>query len=451
MIRKSAVYLLLFLGISNFSKAQEEKKDLVVSPDIHFRSFWMNTAYPGLDFKKDYALGMSLNLGAKLEFKENLKMHVGYRGFTNVASSEFWNPDPISGQSNRYEAGLFDLLNPKDKVFGKLETLSLEYSTQNFGAKVGRMGINSDWINAQDGRLSPTALEGINLWFNPDKNWKFSLWGISRLSIRGSSEWFNPGETLGIYPQGRTETGKPGNYFGNTQSEWIGIAEIDRKIGSRSKIHFSQTLVQNISSTYWMAWESNLVKKDGLINLGVMGGFQHGIGNGGNLNLELRYKNPEDKNFAISGRVGWKSARWVTHLNVTQVFGKGRWLSPREWGKDAWYTFIPRERNEGFESVTAVVGYAEYRFEKFPIQLYSHMGVHFLPDTQSPLENKYNFPSYFQSNLGLKYQPKKIKNLDFHFILVSKEALRPNGLTSNQIYNKVEMLHFNAILNWRLN
>ncbi len=441
-------FLLSFLTLG---LAQEEEKKLDLRPDIHFRSFWMNTNYPGQDFKQDYALGMSLNLGAILSYREKWKLHLGYRTFANVASSELWEADPISGQSNRYETGLFDLLDTRDRFFGKLETFSLEYSTPKLGFKAGRMGINSDWVNAQDGRLSPTAVEGIYAWFAPDKKWKISTWAIGQMSIRGSSEWFSVGETVGIYPVGRAVSGKPAQYFQNTSSNWIGIWEIDRKIGADSKIHFSNTIAQNISSTYWLSWEKNRKVGSGTWIWGFQTGYQHGLGDGGNTNPELRYKMPEDRNYSLSGRIGWKNARWTTHLNYTHVGGKGRWLSPREWGKDAWYTFIPRERNEGFQQVDALVGYGEYRLEKIQTTIYAHLGFHWLPDLSDAPANKYNFPSYRQLNLGIKYQPKKIKNLDIHLILMSKDPMGEENINPNQIYNKVDLIHFNGIVNWRWN
>lgn len=440
---------LFFLSFAFTAKSQEEEKKLSVSPDLHFRTFWMNTSYPGKDYKEDYALGLSLNLGAWVTYKQNWKFHVGYRSFANSFSSKIWEPDPHTGQPNRYETGLFDLLDTRDRFFGKLETLSLEYSQANFGIKAGRMGVNSDWINAQDGRLSPTAVEGIHAWYSPDSQWKFSLWAIGKMSIRGSSDWLSVGKTVGIYPQGRDISGRSAVYFDQTTSDWLGIWEVDRNIGSDAKLHFSTTTAQNLFSTYWLNFEKNKKKSYGILTFGLQAGFQHGIGNGGNELQGLKYKDPKDRNYVFSGRVGWRNSNWITHLNFTHLDGKGRWLSPREWGKDAWYTFIPRERNEGFESVNALVAYGEYRFEKAKVSLYGHAGVHFLSDTQNAAANKYNFPSYRQLNLGLKYQPKQFKNLDFHLILVSKAPLSNGNLTPNQIYNKVELWHFNGIINWR--
>jgi hypothetical protein len=138
-------------------------------------------------------------------------------------------------------------------------------------------------------------------------------------------------------------------------------------------------------------------------------------------------------------------------LNYTKVGGKGRWLSPREWGKDAWYTFIPRERNEGFEKIDAIVGYVEYKFPKSKIDLYAHLGFHYLSDLDDVAGNKYAFPSYRQLNIGAKYKPAKINNMDFHLLVMNKNNISGQSLTPNQRFNKVEMVHVNAIINWRLN
>ncbi|MCU0402481.1 MAG: hypothetical protein MUE75_16000 [Algoriphagus sp.] len=439
------------LGFLFQLKAQTEEKKIAIRPDVHYRTFWMNTTYSDTELKSDYALGISLNLGAKINYTKHWTLQVGYRSFANVWSSEIWSPDPITGQSNRYETGLFDLLDTRDRFFSRLETLSLSYSKDRFGVQAGRMSINTDWVNAQDGRLAPTAVEGLHAWVAPRKRWRIAIWAIGRLGIRGSSEWLGVGETVGIYPQGRSVFGKPANYFGNTKSHWLSILEVDRPLRNGGKLHLSHTLAQNLFSTSMGSFEKSKKSEKGMLTFGIQTGIQHTVGEGGNSDSNLAYKKSGDLNYSLSGRIGWRNERWITHLNYTHVGGKGRWLSPREWGKDAWYTFIPRERNEGFESVAALVGYAEYRFEKVPVQVYLHGGVHWLSDLASAEANKYNFPSYRQVNIGLKLQPKGVKNLDFHLILVSKEPLYSQKLMPNQLYNKVELLHFNGILNWKWN
>ena len=430
--------------------AQEEEKKIVFQPEASFRSFWMQTSYADQSFKSDHALGMTAYLGGKWTVRKNWELHLGYRAFGNVASSPIWENDLLTGQPNRYETGLFDLLQPEDRFFGRLETFSLSYSKPKFGIKLGKMGVQTDWVNAQDGRLSPTVVEGVHVWVAPSRSWKINVWGINRLNIRGSKDWLPVGQTLGIYPQGRTVAGKAASYFGQTDSKWIGIWELERSFAGGGKFKLTQTVAENLFATYGSSYELAKVKASGTWSYGLQAGLQHGIGEGGNADESKRYKDPEDLNFSISAKVGWKKGSWELQLSSTQVGGKGRWLSPREWGKDAWYTFIPRERNEGYASVTAVVGYASYRFNSLPLQLYSFAGLHFLPDPEDVSANKYNFPSYRQLNMGLKYAPSQLKNTELHVLLMNKEALDTNVLAPVQVYNKVGMWHLNVMLNWKL-
>jgi len=441
----------LFVFIPFLTFAQQPEKKLEVSPDVHFRMFWMSTSYSG-DFKDDYALGTSLNLGAKITYAENLQFRVGYRVFGNIWSSDLTALDPVSHNGNRYEVGLFDLLNQEDRFFGKLENLSLTYSKTNWGISAGRMAINTDWINGQDGRLSPTGIEGANVWFSTKDKWKISAWGIGAMSVRGTSEWLSVGESIGVFPVGRDLNGEGSQYAGNTESDWIGIAEVE-KVWNGLSIHFSNTLVQNISTTLWAKAEKKWRNEQSGITWlwGVQAGFQSGLGDGGNEVQTFQYKNPEDRNWVVSSRFGFKKAAWNLHLNYTKTGGEGIWLSPREWGKGAWYTFIPRERNEGFSLLDAVTAFAEYTIPNTDLKAFAHVGFHWLPPLNAPSENKYNMPSYRQINFGMKYSPKAISKLDFQLLVMNKEAIGNQNLKPGQEYNKVGMFHVNGIVNWSLN
>jgi hypothetical protein len=438
--------LAFFITIQSFS--QEKERTLALVPKAHFRTFWMSTSYPN-HFKNDFALGSSLNLGGELSYQEHWKIQLGYRFFGNLWSSNLNELDPLSGQANRYELGLFDLLNAKNRFFGKIEALSVSYSQNQWGVTAGRMGIDSDWVNLQDGRLAPTAIEGIHFFFKSKNKFKLGFWGIGKMSVRGTSQWLSVGESIGVFPVGRDVFGKPSQYFGNTQSKWISIVDIS-KSWENFEGKASVTSVQNISNTFWIRGEHRLVKNS-IWLFGAQFGFQHGWGEGGNPNPQLAYKNPDDRNYAVSFRVGYAKNHLKSNLNFTHSGGNGRWLSPREWGKDAWYTFIPRERNEGFSSINAWTAYLEYGFPEIGLAAYLHFGLHFLPNIDLIEVNKYNFPSYKQINLGLKYNPKGLEKLSVHAIIMNKESLLYADLKPNQRYNKVGMVHTNLILDWNLN
>ncbi|MEP0711290.1 hypothetical protein [Algoriphagus sp.] len=431
--------------------AQQEEKKIEVSPDVHFRMFWMSTTYPAT-YKDDYALGTSLNLGTKLNYADHWGFRVGYRIFANLWSSDLTAADPVSGGTNRYEVGLFDLLDLEDRFFGKLENLSLTYSKSNWGISVGRMAINEDWINPQDGRLSPTGIEGAKAWYATENKWGFTGWGISRMSVRGTSDWLSVGESIGVFPTGRNTNGEASQYAGYTTSDWIALVEVS-KVWEGITLNVSNTVAQNISNTLWSRVEKKWKSEESGITWlwGVQAGFQSGLGNGGNENPLFQYKNPKDRNWALSTRIDFQKKSWAVNLNYTKTGGQGIWLSPREWGKDAWYTFIPRERNEGFSSLDAVTAFAEYSIKNTDLKAFIHLGFHWLPPLNSPAENKYNMPSYRQLNIGMKYSPRSMPKFDFQVLMMNKEALGNPGLSPSQEYNKVGMMHVNGIVNWRWN
>ncbi|HAS58436.1 MAG TPA: hypothetical protein DEQ87_02180 [Algoriphagus sp.] len=440
------LFWILPLGLN----AQGSAQKLSFQPTIHARSFWMSTSYQK-DFKDDFAWGNSLSLGIKSNYLQKWYFRASIRGFLNTWSSDIYANDPLTNRDNRYETGLFDLLNRGDKAFLSFENLSLAYKSTKWEIEIGRMGVNTPWINPQDGRLAPTLIEGLRLGFNPSSDWKVSGWFIHRLRVRGTKDWLRPGETVGIFPVARDVNGLPSQYFNNTESRSILISEVEKE-SEWGTFNFSNTWAAHLFSTYWFQWERdwNREEKTSFFFTGLQLGFQHGIRNGGNDNPLLAFKDPSDQNWVVSTRVGWKNSKVEAHLNTSILRGKGRWLSPREWGKDAWYTFIPRERNEGYESLEALTAYFSFQYRR-NIQLFGHMGFHWLPDIGDPLANKYAFPSYRQVNLGVKFHPKNYQKLDFQVLVMNKEALGSQNLSPTQRYNKVEMIHLNIIANWSLN
>ena len=446
-MRRLLVGLLICWSIQ--TQAQEKSKRFDVQPAVHWRTFWMSTTYPE-DFKSDYSLGTSLSLGAKMTLGPNWSAQVSYRGFWNVFSSDIWTYDPLANRRNRYETGLYDLVHPGKDAFGSWENLNVQYNAAKWSVALGRLEANSTWINPQDGRLSPTFFEGAKASWKPDRSWELSAMYVHRFRIRGTKDWFRPGETLGIFPTGRDSYGQPSQYYSHTSSDRVTVLEVGKKTGG-GDLSFSQTWADNLFVTYWGQWVKSWEHKSQMTwSGGVQVGYQHGMGDGGNPDSLLRYKNPEDQNWVISARIGMKTKKVEAQLNLTKLGGNGRWLSPREWGRDAWFTFISRERNEGYQSVEALTTYLAFSPDD-AWSFYVHSGVHFLPDLSDAAANKYAFPSYRQVNLGVKHQFKKIKGLDFHLLVMNKEALGEESLSPVHRYNKVEMIQVNGILNWKIN
>jgi hypothetical protein len=453
-----ALFLSGFLVLVSMSgQAQEQDSSHAKTPSliqgtVGLRSFWMSTSY-WEDFKNDYALGQSAFLQLKTKEYKGFSIVGRYTVFGNLLSSDLTGRDPVTGNFNRYEVGLFDVNDPNDKFFGKLEELQLKYNSKKLSASLGRMTINTPFVNPQDGRLSPTFVEGLSVNYRPDSQNQFSADFIGKISPRSTSGWYEVGESIGVYPEGQSVLGKPSDYSGNTQSDFVTVLDWKHKSTKSMLIQVNHTFVDNISSTLFSQVNNDwdLEGTSNKLVTGLQFVLQHGLGEGGNPDPVKQYKNPDDINFVFGGRVGVKNDKMVWWANYTRIDGQGRFLSPREWGRDPFFTFIPRERNEGYNQVDALTTYYQRNFIKSGIQVYGFAGLHFLPEPSRVEYNKYGFPSYAQLNIGGKYDPVDWgKGLDFHLILMSKINMLSGEMKPQWIYNKVNMVHFNFIANYTI-
>ncbi|MCC5938672.1 MAG: hypothetical protein JJU34_15430 [Lunatimonas sp.] len=448
------LFLFLFAIVGGYAQEADSlahKPQHAIKGTLGLRSYWMSTGY-WEDFKSDFALGQSAFLRLTTRELHGFSLVGRYTVFGNLWSSDLSAPDPVTNNVNRYEVGLFDVNNPSDRLFGKIEELQLRYRSERFDVVAGRMDINTPFLNPQDGRLSPTFVEGVRVNVTPGKSNTLSAQYIGKISPRSTSGWFQVGETVGVYPVGQGEFGGPSNYQGNTESRFVTVIDWIHQNDADVQLQLNHTYVDNISSTAFL----QVLKEWQLAtNQRLVAGFQftsqHGVGEGGNPDPTKRYKNPDDFNFVIGSRVGIKSKRTTWWLNYSRIDGRGRFLHPREWGKDPFFTFIPRERNEGFSDVNAFTAYYQRNVPDKGLQIYGFSGLHFLPDPGNTEVNKYAFPSYAQANLGGRYTPKNWgKGMDFHLILMSKVNLKSGEMRPQWVYNKVNLMHLNLIMNYTI-
>ena len=122
---------------------------------------------------------------------------------------------------------------------------------------------------------------------------------------------------------------------------------------------------------------------------------------------------------------------------------------PREWGRDPFYTFLPRERNEGFGDVNAYVLKVEYKLPKQRVKLNVGAGYFDLPSAYNFKLNKYGMPSYTQLNVDLRYEFEGVlKGLESQLLYVYKAKAGDEVLNEKYIINKVNMNMVNLVLNY---
>jgi hypothetical protein len=176
---------------------------------------------------------------------------------------------------------------------------------------------------------------------------------------------------------------------------------------------------------------------------------QQAVNEGGNEDPTKTYFAPSQKSRVISAKIGYENTQWKTSFNYTRITAEGRYLMPREWGRDPFYTFMPRERNEGFGDVNAYVGKVNYSFSEVPLKASLSYGYFQLPDVKNYALNKYGLPSYTQLNIDLSYEfVDFLEGLELQALYVYKANQGETYQNEKYIINKVNMSNYNLILNF---
>lgn len=392
--------------------------------------------------------------GLRFETASFHGFHFGIAGFYifNVGSSDLSRKDLATNQISRYESGQFDVTNLKNKHdLDRLEELYLKYGVGKTTITAGRQNIKSPFINPQDGRMRPTAESGIWLESLGDiKNLEFRAGVFNNISPRGTVNWYTIGNSIGIYAPGVDENGEKSAYTNSVQSNLIALAGVQYHPGTAVKVQAWNQWVENVFNTA-------LIQIDGFFsfsaNWKALYGFQYihqnTINQGGNSNPKLAFVSKDWKSNIFGGKLGVKNRGFETSISYTRITKVGRFIMPREWGREPLFTFIPRERNEGAGNVHAWVYRISNNFEKYRLKPEISAGYYQMPDVRDFRLNKYGMPSYWQANVSLLYEFEGfMKGLDAQLIVLYKGKVGETYGVPNFVFNKVNMFHTNVILNY---
>jgi hypothetical protein len=378
---------------------------------------------------------------------------MGISGFYifNLGSSNLAKPDSTTSQSSRYEVGLFDIENPENKYdIDRLEELFIRFRKKSHTLSFGKLLVNSPFVNLQDGRMRPSGAEG--LWMHLFEKKRFSVEGgfLYGFSPRSTTRWYRGGESIGVYPTGVNVSGTKSLYQGNVESKGLAVLALHMNVNQNVSIHLWDFAIENVLNTVFL--ESLFKQKDAkgnMYSIGLQLFRQDAIGEAGNSNPDLAYTLKSSGSAGLSARVSrkWKTVEW--DLNYTRISKEGRYLFPREWGRDPFYTFLPRERNEGFGDVHAANTRISYKKQNSSLKTSMAFGYYDLPDVKNVALNKYGVPSYFQMNVEFRYTFKGfLQGLEAQVLVVGKKSASDTYDNEKYVFNKVDMLHYNLVLNY---
>lgn len=411
-----------------------------------FRLFLMGTVNDGAPADAHaQAFGGSLGFASQRWHGVQFRMSGGYT--FDLWSSDLTTPDPITNQPNRYEIGLFDATHQRqDNQLAYLQLFQLNYRSRDERTviTVGRQEITTPFINAQDGRMHPTLAEGA--WIvRRNKKTRFDAGYLYNIAPRSTASWSSSEASMGFYPVGVDVFGKPSRYAGRTTSAGIGMLGAQWNTSDRITVTGWDMLTLNVSNTAMLQLERG--GRDDRWMAGAMVIRQGRMGTGGNTNDSLAYFQ-SDAAMVFSGRVRMNLGRFRWQANYTRITADGRYLMPREWGREPFYTFLPRERNEGAGDVHAATVNLIWR-TKTGYRIQADAGGYWLPPIAQTRLNKYAMPSYYRFGINAQYQFKgNWQGLALQTLHVVKLAASGTVYTTKQAYNKVDLYHGELIVSY---
>jgi hypothetical protein len=247
------------------------------------------------NFNKNSDIEYAQAVGGGIQFISKPVYHVklGVSGFFvyDAFSSDLTKAHPLSGALNRYELGLYDITDPANKKdVNRIEELYLQYQKNKTTFTVGKQLINTPFINLQDGRMRPTAAQGLWLQHKNKENKWYAGW-LNKFSPRSTVAWYNTAESIGLYPVGVNMDGTKSGYKNALESSGAALVGAELNILKNHRIQVSNLWVQNI-------FNSSLVQLDKTPTIkhpyyyGLQLITQTVVNKGGNNDASKTYFNP---------------------------------------------------------------------------------------------------------------------------------------------------------------
>jgi hypothetical protein len=415
----------------------------------HARHFFMATVHPG--HLNDYwvnALGGALgyNSARVKGFSLAIKGQFSY----NVWSNELTEIDEETGKHSSFELQLFDLEHPHNyNDLDRLEEFYIDYLTDFGYYKIGKMDITTPLVNPQDGRMKPYVLHGFWSKTRLADDLVFSLGLFDKFSPRSTTHWYEAEHSIGIYGQGTAINGVPYAYRNNISTRGLFLTGLHYH-SNQLRIQAWNYYIDNISNTFFGQINYHTHEQSNQWRMGLQFLTQFKVGAGGNSDsIHFQYFGDGDRPIILAGRLGRKVNNMTFTLNALHAFGQGRFIFPREWGREQFFTSISRGRVEGSGKMSVLMLKAKIKPKNFEhLQLDFASGYFHMPSINNYVLNKYEMPSHFQFNIDLRYSfSHLLEGMDVRFLYVAKAAVNAESHASDVLFNKSHYHQFNLITN----
>jgi len=376
-----------------------------------------------------------------------------YKGIEFVISGNFTHrtfgaglnaKDAVTGRPSKWERELFDLAEPDNQgPAGRIGELNARYRHRNSYITIGRISPGyHPLINKSDGRMQGFAFEGIYSHIAVDSATTIKVSVLTGVSPRSYYQWYSLTEAIGLLSSGYQPDGTAADYKGSINANAVAYIGIEKKAGPFT-LNLWDTHIQGLSNTIWA--EGNYKGKR--FTAGIQYSYQLPDKGRQGLPYSAQYVQPGENGQVASIMAGYKTGGFNVSLAYTKAFSTGRYLFPKELGRDQFYTSVPRSRIEGLGNSGVVKAGLEYEHRKTGLSLGLDATAIDGPGAEDYRFNKYGLDDYCQINSRVNYNFKgQLEGLTIAVMYVWRE--NKNVHSPIDVYNISDYSQFNVVTNF---
>ncbi len=408
----------------------------------NFRNYFMSTFNEG-KLKDYYTNATGGEIGFRTPFVKGFRLGAKANLTYQTFSSDLNEIDSQSQKVSKWEHELYDINDYQNyNNLKRLEELYISYSFKKGVVTAGKMPVKeTPLVNKSDGRMKPFAFSGIQLQLNIDSNTFFYGAIINQVAPRSTVDWYSFDKVIGIANNGNQPNGSEADYDGFTKSVGMSILGVSRQLGN-STISFNNYHLHRIMNTSVVEWRLPISKVE--FNFQYL--FQFADNFQKMLEYENRYIQPNEKGQVASFKSIYNLKHGSFSLSYTHLFATGRFLFPKELGRDQINTSISRSRAEGIGNSNVFTFAYHYQLNtQTAIRLEGTTVIQNKPYLAK--YNKYSIDNYYQINTRLSHIFKGfIEGLEISALYVCKENFEQHQ--PELVFNRSNFHQINLVANY---
>lgn len=393
-----------------------------------------------------YAHGVGA--GLRYETKAWHGLQLGLEGFflKNLYSSALAaKPGRLE---SRYELSLFDQEHPHHRqILHQVEELWVRWQPRpGLQLTYGRQRLETPLLNAQDSRLSPNFVQGLWVVAKPGSATTVQGGWLTHVAPRSLDRWYALGEAVGRYSMGVAPDSSRADYRGHVATHGLAVLGLRHTWSTRVSVQGWQYFADQLLTTSWLEGTGTFPRKAGTWTASTQLLWQHSLAGRRELPASQRYVEPGEQARALSARLAYQHRTWQYAAQYTRITAHGRYLFPREWGREPFYTTLPRERLEGAGDVHALGASVAWHQPHAP-RFEAGYGYYNLSD-EARL-NKYSLPDFHQLNLSMTHKfTGPAQGLRLRTLYAAKWGADRTAYLPARAINKVDLYHLTLALDY---